>query len=359
MFCLFILAIGIQGPAGADNEFLQNCPLKKGDPLLRVKEFYRISAEPKLLEKLPPGVTGYFYHFPEYGVYIYFNGNKNIIAMQFGRPFSGKIERISVGDAKEYVASIHGEPVKKAQGLLDVDLIESRKKRKLEIVESLPDPSPKDQIRKAFLAIDEVNSLPVTFSTAWVFKSREGANIRYDIGSTSNKVQTIMSDNGTKEPAKIKNAPSPIMAISQQSIQDFFRRGDDFYTNGNLLDYMAQYSENYVINAKDKVILDGKRVREKNIFTILTSTRPRLSETIINSVSIAENGQNALAKITTTERYRKQVGVMRTVSKVVSEIAHNFAIIDKQDVHLALIDGTIRITRTDIHSRVETENSGE
>jgi hypothetical protein len=169
-----------------------------------------------------------------------------------------------------------------------------------------------------------------------------------------------MTERGT-DPLNDK-LPAPTTAlksITQEAIRDFFQRGDQLYTKGKLDAYLAQYADNYAIQINGKLIADGKRVRKLDVFQILVQDTPRLSETVVHAMAIADNGQTAVAKVTATERFRKQVGDIRNVSEVLRPILHNFAIIDEESISLALVDGMLKIVRTDIQHRDKSENAGK
>ncbi|MBA5689807.1 hypothetical protein [Rugamonas apoptosis] len=195
VYILFLTA-GFSPVASAEVDYFRNCPIKKGDSILTVKEHYKINYEPQMYEKATPGGTYYNYHLTEYGIYIFLDASKNVLSLRFDAPFSGKIDGVSVGDTKENVVKLKGEPLKQFEGLPDTEVIEGRKKRALLIIENLPDPASKDQVRKAFSEIEAIRALPLPFETAWMFKGNERGFLRYDFGSISSKVESILSDRG-------------------------------------------------------------------------------------------------------------------------------------------------------------------
>ena len=91
----------------------------------------------------------------------------------------------------------------------------------------------------------------------------------------------------------------------------------------------------------------------------MLSDQPHLMETTIHSLEVAADGQSAVAKVTITERYREQVGVIRTISTTLRPVLHNFAVSDQATVHLVLDRGAIKITRTEIERRDKSENEGK
>jgi hypothetical protein len=148
-----------------DSVFLKNCPLKKGDPLSKVKEFYGVSYDPQKSDPPTPSGIYYTYHFAKYGVYVFFDNFLQVATLRFDRPFSGKIDGVSVGDTKDEVVKLKGEPPTRFES-----------------------PDLNNVHLGARLSLNE----------AWVYKG-EGELLRYDLGSVSGKVQTILSTNGTGE----------------------------------------------------------------------------------------------------------------------------------------------------------------
>jgi hypothetical protein len=184
--------------ASGKTDFLKECPLKKGDPLSRVKEFYRVSNDP---EKHPPapGKTQYVYHFVECGVWVFFDNALLVQTLRFDRPFSGKIEGVSVGNTKEELVKLKGEPLKKFRGIPDAEQLDDKKKLAAEIIDRLPDPAPKRLVRNAFADVEALHALPISWNEAWTYTGADRGLLRYDIGSLRGKVQTIFSDKGTGE----------------------------------------------------------------------------------------------------------------------------------------------------------------
>ena len=345
---LFVLAL--HGSAWAAEDYLQNCPLKKGDQLSAIKDFYKISAEPKALEKPSPGNSSYAYTFLEYGVVLYLDENKRVQALRFERPFAGHVDGVAVGDEK---SQLPNEPFKKVAGFADAEVIEARAKHKREIIDGLPNPAPREQVLKAFAAIEELNAQPFSASSGWIYKSYDGAMVRYDIGSISNRVQTILTERGTAlQGAKVGS-------LTQQSVQEFFHHGDQLYNASKLDEYMVRFAENYTIKVNDKLITQGKRARQQEVFEILYKEYPHLAETVVHSAAIADDGQSAIVKLTETDRYRKRIGGIGTILQEKRPMEHNFAVIDDATVRLALVGGVIKIARMDIDKREITENAGK
>jgi len=206
-------AVAKKKKLNANENFLVSCPINAGDSLSKVKKFFQITEEPKQAERPILGGFRYSYHFPAYGIYIFFDSAKLVQTLRFDSPFVGKIEGISIGDSKEKILRLKGEPVKRFDGFPDTDSLESRKKRKTEIIENLPDPSSKELVRKAFAQIVEIDHLPFPYTEAWLYKSNERALLRYDFSSSSGKVVTVLSDKGTTE-TSATNEPSSILEVN-------------------------------------------------------------------------------------------------------------------------------------------------
>jgi hypothetical protein len=345
------------GAVSAAEDYLHYCPLKKGDPISTIKEFYQIGAEPMALNnKGGAGTPSYAYDFKEYGVTIFLDENWRIVHLIFKRPFGGKIEGIRVGDQAPELIEKKGKPLTKVQGALDLAQREAWSKRKREIIEQLPNPAPKEQVMKAFAAVEQVNSQPLLYSSGWVYKNADGVAVRYDIGATEEQVQGIVSEKGT--------GPAPAYEVAagkltEATVTGFFRQTDQAYSKETPDAYMAQFADSYTIRINDKLLTDGKKIRLAELQRNVAPALPHLLETGVHSVVLAADGQSAVAKVTITERYRKQVGVMRNISTVVSQVFHNFAVTDEATVHLVLDRGIIKITRTEIEHRESSENEGK
>jgi hypothetical protein len=151
-----------QDKASGKNDPFRNCPLKKGDPLSKVKEFYRVSYEPQKSDPPTPSGVYYIYDFEKFGVDVFFDNFLQVATLRFYRPFSGKIDGVSVGDTKKQVVKLKGEPLNKFQSP-DFDQAEKNKH--------------------------------ISLNEAWVYK-REGELLRYDFDSSNGKVRTILSSYG-------------------------------------------------------------------------------------------------------------------------------------------------------------------
>lgn len=161
-----LAGLALAGAVSAAEDYLHYCPLKKGDPITTVKEFYQIGAEPKALNnKGVAGTPSYGYEFKEYGVAILLDENWRVVHLNFKRPFGGKIEGGRIGDPAPELIAVKGQPFKKVLGMVDLAQREAWSKRKREIIEQLPNPAPREQVMRAFAAVEQVNSQPLLFSS--------------------------------------------------------------------------------------------------------------------------------------------------------------------------------------------------
>ena len=144
--------------------------------LSKVKEFYRVSYDPEKSEPIPiqggtyyVGGIYYTYDFAKYGVDVFFDKFLQVDTLQFNRPFSGKIDGVSVGDTKEHVVKLKGEPLYKNEWLDFNNL----------------------HVGGRFSSNDKVE--------VWVYKSGHegvGEELTYTFGLLSGKVRMIRSTNG-------------------------------------------------------------------------------------------------------------------------------------------------------------------
>jgi len=86
----------------------------------RLRSFSNYEEPSKLRGRFLAGFR-YSYHFPAYGIYIFFDSAKLVQTLRFDSPFVGKIEGISIGDSKEKILRLKGEPVKRFDGFPDTD----------------------------------------------------------------------------------------------------------------------------------------------------------------------------------------------------------------------------------------------
>jgi hypothetical protein len=176
--------------AQTDDILLTACAFSKGDPASKVKQFYGLASEPRRLEKPIPGGTTFDYHPTQYGVWIFFDNALVVSSVRFDAPFRGKIGGIAIGDDVDRVLSIKGEPARKFQGFADAVASERRQQKVLDVINALPDPSPKVQVATAVEQIINLVKAPPELTTAWVYNPEKPGSIRYDIGIAG--VQSIL-----------------------------------------------------------------------------------------------------------------------------------------------------------------------
>lgn len=203
--------------ANANDKFLVFCPINIGDSVAKVKEYFQTAEEPKQAERA--GAPEYTYHFPAYGIYIFFDAAKRVKTLRFESPFSGTIDGIAVGDSKEKVLNLKGEPSRRVEGMPDKTLsLEARQKLKADIIENLPDPVPKELFRRTLTQMADVDRLGFRRMEAWLYKSSERGLLRYDFSQLSMKVEIIFSDKGTSEPVT-ENAINAVLANRLRNAQ--------------------------------------------------------------------------------------------------------------------------------------------
>lgn len=200
--------------ANANDGSLVFCPVSRGDSVARVKEVLQIAEDPKPLA-FPSPESKYSYQLS--GVHIFFDSAMLVSTLQFNWPFAGMIDEISIGDSKETVLRLKGEPAKRIRGWPDDTF---RKRRKAEIVENLPDPSPKALIRKAFSQIAEIDRLPTPDTEAWLYNSSERALLRYEFNLQSGKVVAVLSDKGTTKPSIPSTAVNEPNSILEERLSN-------------------------------------------------------------------------------------------------------------------------------------------
>jgi hypothetical protein len=177
--------------AQSDDKFLTVCPFSKGDPVSKVRQFYALANEPQRLDKVTPGGTAFQYHLAESGVWVFFDNALVVSSVRFDAPFQGKIRGIGVGDDADHIRALKGEPARKFQGFLDNLASENREQKVLDIINALPDPSPKAQVARAFERIVNLEKAPPDFTAAWVYNPGGIGAVTYDIGIRG--VQSILT----------------------------------------------------------------------------------------------------------------------------------------------------------------------
>ena len=217
IFFLTVLALAFHIEANANDKFLVFCPINIGDSVAKVKEYFQIAEEPKPADRV--GAPEYTYHFPAYGIYIFFDVAKRVKTLRFESPFSGAIDGISVGNSKERVLKLKGEPTKRMEGMPDKTVsLESRLKLKADIIENLPDSVPKELVRRTLTQMADIDRLTFLRMEAWLYKSSERGLLRYDFSPLSTNVEIIFSDKGTFEPVA-ESTLNPVLADRLRNAQ--------------------------------------------------------------------------------------------------------------------------------------------
>jgi len=84
--------------------------INRGDDVAKVRELLSIPGDPPRYD----GAGGGFkYHFPEFGIWIFFDENRCVRTLRFESPFPGKIGGIGIGDPKKTVRQVRGKPDRK------------------------------------------------------------------------------------------------------------------------------------------------------------------------------------------------------------------------------------------------------
>jgi hypothetical protein len=158
-------------------EFLTTCPFAKGDTLASVKKFYRIASAPRKWENPTPEGTAFDYHFPQYGVWVFFDDKLLIKGLRFDAPFQGRVDGIGIGDSADHLRSVKGEPALRFPGL-----------------------------PTSLVASEDL--------TAWVYDPGSSRFARYDVNPADHRVQTIFVDTCSSGlgliPVKATSGPSPM-----------------------------------------------------------------------------------------------------------------------------------------------------
>jgi hypothetical protein len=171
----------------------QDCPIRTGDPVEAVKQHFRLDAEPFKYPKPTPGGAAYHYQLADRGVWIFFDNALRVTNMRFNAPFAGKVGDVAVGDSKEAVRRVHGEPNSiMSQGMVDTRAFESRQRRKQQLIDGLPDPAPRSEVMRAFEQMKRIDAEPFPYLTAWIYYPRTPDFVRFDFGA-DDRVQIVFS----------------------------------------------------------------------------------------------------------------------------------------------------------------------
>ncbi|BFM18382.1 hypothetical protein R50073_45650 [Maricurvus nonylphenolicus] len=92
-----------------------NFPIEIGAGLLEVKSKLRIYREPELVKPRPLGPSKAYY-FSDKGVYMFFDDADKLKSVRFFDGYIGKLGHIKIGNTKERVIQIHGNPDKTMLG---------------------------------------------------------------------------------------------------------------------------------------------------------------------------------------------------------------------------------------------------
>ena len=213
-------ALTFKMEANASENFLESCPIKAGDSVEQVKEFFKITEDPTHSASLAPGGPSYTYHFPAYGIYIFFDDAKLVRTLRFEPPFTGKVEGVSIGDSKDQILKLKGEPTKRFRGFYDSVALDARRRRKFDILDSLPDPAPKELVRKAFAEIAAIDRLPYPFAQAWAYTSNERRLLRYDLSEVNGKVLMVFTDKGPTQSSAPVTAASEVNSVVEDRLRN-------------------------------------------------------------------------------------------------------------------------------------------
>ena len=85
-------------------------PIKRGDPISKVKEFYKLDFDPQPFRSVQ---DPWMYDLSQYGIRIFFDKAFNVYVIRFDAGFKGKIEGIGIGDTQETMLKVKGEPEKR------------------------------------------------------------------------------------------------------------------------------------------------------------------------------------------------------------------------------------------------------
>jgi hypothetical protein len=185
-----IVAVPFTALAQSNAKFFTTCPFSKGDPANKVRAFYGLASEPQRFEKPIPGGAAFQYHLAQYGVWVFFDNALAVSSMRFDAPFRGKIRGIGIGDDADHVRALKGDPARQFQSFLDTLASERREQTVLDIINALPDPTPKAEVAKAFEQVINLEKAPPEFTTGWVYDPAQASAVTYAIGIQG--VQSIL-----------------------------------------------------------------------------------------------------------------------------------------------------------------------
>jgi hypothetical protein len=185
-----IACLALPGSAGAQ----EACPTREGDTVDAVRKQYGLSADPAKLPRATPGGAASQFSLVERGILIVFDSGGRVTTMRFSRPFAGKVGGVAIGDGKDTVRKLRGDPQTiTAQGTPDMLEIEDRRKRKQALLDALPDPVAKAEVLRVFEDMRRIDAQPIRFLTGWLYKPGTADYARYDFGSPNDTVQVIVA----------------------------------------------------------------------------------------------------------------------------------------------------------------------
>ena len=85
-------------------------PIKQGDPISKVKEFYGLDSDPRPYKSAQ---DPWLYDLSQYGILIFLDKTFSVYVIRFDVGFKGKIEGIGIGDTEETMLKLKGEPGKR------------------------------------------------------------------------------------------------------------------------------------------------------------------------------------------------------------------------------------------------------
>jgi hypothetical protein len=96
-------------------DLLTELPIRIGDPDSKVREIYKPSSGPDYNSD----ISSYYYHFPELGLWFFYDKNMRVRTIRIESPFKGAVDGIRIGDTEETVRSLKGAPARTTDGLQD------------------------------------------------------------------------------------------------------------------------------------------------------------------------------------------------------------------------------------------------
>jgi hypothetical protein len=191
-------------------DYTANCAISKGDTIEKVQNYYKYTSQPQVtipnqsplftgvLKDFPhqlPKVEGYkYFHFPEFGVWVFFTMNGTVKNLRFDPPFRGSVHGVSLGETLEMTERKFGKPKNVFSAGAYELFFEQRDNKIRSIIDGLPDPASKSLIARAF---DQVQKLYTTLPPdveARVLNTKGGAFLRIDIDPDTKRVYKIFSD---------------------------------------------------------------------------------------------------------------------------------------------------------------------